>query len=60
MRIPKWWWALVWAGCMWAGSALASQDWRSPVGFGMFVGCAGGALMMRWNIVRSNASCKPA
>ena len=56
MKITEWWLALVWAACMWAGSALTSeQGFKTPVGFGMFVGCACGALLMRWNIKRSNA-----
>ena len=61
MKITEWWWALIWAACMWAGSALGSeQGWRSPVGFGMLVGCACGALLMRWNIKRSNAKVSGA
>jgi hypothetical protein len=55
MKITQWWWAIVWASCMWIGSAIGSEDgWRTPVGFGMLIGCAWGALLMRWNIKRSN------
>ena len=56
MKITEWWWSLFWAACMWIGSAISSeQGWRSPVGYGMFIGCAWGAILMRWNIKRSNA-----
>lgn len=55
MKITEWWWAMVWAACAWIGSALGSeQGWRTPVGFGLLIGVAWGALTMRWSIKRSN------
>ena len=55
MKITQWWWAVIWAGCAWIGSAISSeQGMRSPVGFGLLIGVAWGALVMRWNIKRSN------